>query len=707
VTIQQRLMALIVASTLVIAGLLTWQQASSRLTAIEAHLRDKARTYSELAGNQVLSAVAFSDRETAREVLQGLGADRDVTSVTLLGANDVELYAFGSPSARHAGHVVASQRRVISETPVVSLEGPKGVLVVELSTDAIEVARSRVIEIALIAGGIALAFSTILAWLIARGIARRLRAIGTVVTAVAAGDLEQPPIDIRRRDEIGVLAAAFNAMVDQLKQLLARVRDLARKEQDRLEALVAERTDALEARTRQMRLVFDHVDQGLLVVDLDGSIAPDHSGVVEGWLGEMPASHQIVDVVQRCSPARAAWFALAWSSLRDDLLPLELAVAQLPSRFEVGGRDLVWSYKPFELANGSTRILVVISDVTAERERARQEQRERETVSILGRALRDHTGFVESCAEIARLVTTIESGERASDEFARDVHTLKGVSALLDLVSIAQACHDLENARAEHDEAKCEDHIAAIVSRWRELAALAEPFLARSRDRIDVVEHDIVELETSIARGASSRELVQLVASWRAERAIERLSRIAELARSMATRVGKGPIEVAIECAQDLRFPPRLAPLWSALAHAVRNAIDHGIEPVEQRARSGKPRLPTLTLRAGVRGDDVVVEVADDGRGIDWDLVAAAARARGLACATRAELEAALFSDGVSTTVLVSELSGRGVGLSALRATVHSLGARASISSAHGLGTTLRIAWPREANTAFITAKAS
>jgi HPt (histidine-containing phosphotransfer) domain-containing protein/PAS domain-containing protein len=474
------------------------------------------------------------------------------------------------------------------------------------------------------------------------------------------------------------------------------IRDMLVTVDERAEELAQAQT-ALAARTHKMRLVFDQIDQGLLVVDLDGEIASDHSAVVDVWLGPMPESRRLVDLVRRFAPARADWFAFAWSSLGDGLAPPELAVMQLPASFEVAGRHLAWSYKPFVQPDGSPRVLLVITDRTAELAHAREERRERETISLLSRALRDRAGFVESCDETARLVAAIEVADGAPVSFVRDVHTLKGVAGMLELSSLADACQVLESSLAEGDAARVAAERAAIAVRWRELAGLAEPFLDRARGRLDVLDSDVAELEAALARGASSAELVQIMAGWRDERAIDRLARVAELARSVATRLGKDPIEVAIECTPNLRLPARLAPLWSAFGHAVRNAIDHGIEPSEVRAAAGKSHAARLALRAGVRGDELVVELADDGCGIDWDGVAVAAEARGLPAATRGDLEAALFADGVSTSPLVTETSGRGVGLAALRAAVDSLGARTAIASSTGRGTTLQIAGPYRA----------
>jgi two-component system, chemotaxis family, sensor kinase CheA len=692
VTIQQRLMALIVASTLIIVAVLTSLFASSRMYEIEAKLHGKAATYSQLVGHQLMSAVAFSDRETAREVLGGLANDDDIASVQLLGASDVVLFKSGTPAWHGAGTIATD--RIIYTTPIVSLEGPAGTFVIELSTERASALRRHVLYVALLGGGIALACGVVMAWLIARGLARRLRAIGDVATAVAHGDLDQPPLDTSRRDEVGVLATAFNAMVAQLKQHIWRA-------QERLAKLVAERTDALEARTREMRLVFDQVDQGLLVVDLDGTIASDCSAAVERWLGKVPASRQLGELVRTCAPAQADWFAVAWGALADDILPLELAVTQLPARFEIGGRHLAWSYKPFD----GKRMLIVISDVTAELASARHEQGEREAVSLLGRALRDRAGFVESFTELERLVSAVARADADLIAYARDVHTLKGVAGLLELVSLADACHALETALAEADDEAAATQRRAIAVRWSELAELVAPFVAGARDRVDVLERELAELDAAIARNAAPAELMRLTVGWRHDRATDRLARIAELARTFADRLGKAPLEVVVECDPALRLSAELAPLWSTLAHAVRNAIDHGIEAADARVAAGKPRAGTLVMRASRSGGELAIEVSDDGRGIAWDRVAVLAAERGLPASTHAELEAVLFSDGVSTRDDVSEVSGRGVGLAALRATCEVLGARASIASVPGAGTTLRIVKPPRA--ARTTAKAS
>ncbi len=89
-----------------------------------------------------------------------------------------------------------------------------------------------------------------------------------------------------------------------------------------------------------------------------------------------------------------------------------------------------------------------------------------------------------------------------------------------------------------------------------------------------------------------------------------------------------------------------------------------------------------------------MLEIEDRGRGIDWDRIAASARARGLPTATQADLQDAMFADGLSTRSEITELSGRGVGLAAFRAACAELGGAITVTSARDVGTKLSITWP-------------
>ncbi len=138
--------------------------------------------------------------------------------------------------------------------------------------------------------------------------------------------------------------------------------------------------------------------------------------------------------------------------------------------------------------------------------------------------------------------------------------------------------------------------------------------------------------------------------------------------------------------------------LTDPLTHMLRNAIDHGLESPEARVRAGKPEEGTICLSANHRSGRVVIEIADDGAGIDREKVRSIAVARGLIEADTAleaeDIDNLIFRPGFSTAEQVSDLSGRGVGLDVVRRAVEKLGGRVSIASQPGIGTKITMSLP-------------
>jgi len=140
--------------------------------------------------------------------------------------------------------------------------------------------------------------------------------------------------------------------------------------------------------------------------------------------------------------------------------------------------------------------------------------------------------------------------------------------------------------------------------------------------------------------------------------------------------------------------------LGDPLVHLVRNALDHGLEPAGERTAAGKPATGVLEISAKHVGGNVVISVSDDGRGIDPAKVAAKAVARGLITPDQAEsvdqARAAelLFMPGFSTAETTSDISGRGVGMDAVRTTIRGLGGDVGFISELGRGTTAQIRLP-------------
>jgi two-component system, chemotaxis family, sensor kinase CheA len=175
--------------------------------------------------------------------------------------------------------------------------------------------------------------------------------------------------------------------------------------------------------------------------------------------------------------------------------------------------------------------------------------------------------------------------------------------------------------------------------------------------------------------------------------------RFPRLVRDLTTKLGKD-IELDLVGRETELDRTVVDSLGDPLVHLVRNSLDHGIEPPEVRIASGKPRTGTLTIAARHAGGSVVIEVRDDGRGVDPKAVARRAVERGLIdddTASHIDMKGAielLFAPGFSTAEVTSDISGRGVGMDAVRTKIRELGGEVLMDSVQGQGTSAQIRLP-------------
>lgn len=463
-----------------------------------------------------------------------------------------------------------------------------------------------------------------------------------------------------------------------------------------LEAKVAERTAELDGRNREMRLVFDHVEQGLVAVSLDGVMRSERSTAFDRWFGVPPTGARFDDQIRASDPATADWFSLGLQALAEGTLPEELLLDQLPRRMVRGDRTLRLAYTPIAGAGGSAerQLLIVMTDVTEQLARERMERDTQEMMRIFQRTTHDRAGVQQFFAEAAELVRQATEGGGSIEHDLRIVHTLKGNCRQFGLESLAEVCHEAESTMQDDGLPLAAEMRGRIQQRWQQIVALAPFARDERRSRIDVDERDLQALLDQLGARASYPELMRLAESWRLEPVALRFERLADRAHYTCERLGKPPAAVNIDAGGVRLDSARWAPFWAALVHAINNALDHGIEDPDTRIARGKPPTGTLWLTASREPVDghpeLRITLRDDGGGLDWARLAAQAAARGLAHATQEDLVEAIYADGVSTRVQVGSLSGRGVGMAALRATTSALGGRMEIQSEAGVGTTLK-----------------
>jgi two-component system, chemotaxis family, sensor kinase CheA len=194
-----------------------------------------------------------------------------------------------------------------------------------------------------------------------------------------------------------------------------------------------------------------------------------------------------------------------------------------------------------------------------------------------------------------------------------------------------------------------------------------------------------------------TRELKDSVMSMRAQQVNAVFQRMPRLVRELAVKTAK---KVKLELAGENTEVDRsiIERLGDPLTHIIRNSVDHGIELPADRAAAGKPEEGTIRLSAEHRGGRIVIEIRDDGAGINSDRVLQKARDRGLvspdAVLSDEEINNLIFLPGFSTAEKISDISGRGVGMDVVRRNIQDVGGRISLKSDRGKGMTIQLALP-------------
>ncbi|HOX06984.1 MAG TPA: chemotaxis protein CheA [Planctomycetota bacterium] len=275
----------------------------------------------------------------------------------------------------------------------------------------------------------------------------------------------------------------------------------------------------------------------------------------------------------------------------------------------------------------------------------------------------------------------VREGQASARDVAAALRAQKGPAA-------AQAVQVKETVKVDADrldrllDAIGELVIAeSMVSQSTELKSAASPQLERHLGQLDKITRELQEMGTSL-------RMVPVKATFQ---------KMARLVRDLAKKAGK-QIDF-ITGGEETELDKSVVDLiGDPLVHMIRNAVDHGVEPADERRRAGKPESGRIELRAFHKGGNIHIEMTDDGRGLQRDLILAKAREKGLLKSGETppdhEVFNLIFLPGFSTAKVVSDVSGRGVGMDVVRKNIEALRGAVDIQSQAGKGTTFTIRLP-------------
>jgi HPt (histidine-containing phosphotransfer) domain-containing protein len=466
-----------------------------------------------------------------------------------------------------------------------------------------------------------------------------------------------------------------------------------------LERKVEDRTRELRAKTRTIAAMLDGMQQGVFTVDEQLAVQPEYSRHLEQIAGSPElVGRPLGEVLFRGAELGADVLATNESALRFSFgssraianANAEHLIKEFSRPGPSGSRqhfELDWNWILGESAKVD-KVLVTARDVTLIRGLQRAAaQAEREIAlmtEILNAGLDEFRSFSDAARRSLRDAIGRVSGPQPLAEAAvrsvfRSVHTLKGHARALGLNQLVATAHAAEDACSAPGASTASasgpmsQALAALDLLLVEYEAIGERKLGRlwvgaderSKEAIRAIENALSQ--TSDRPSYPARALAQVKTALHRMNAVPLDQVLRETARvfpSLALELGK-----SVPCIEWQDDGTLLDGEWGqlvkdALVHSFRNSIDHGIETPEERARAGKSPQGKIALRTEREGGSLSIHLSDDGRGLPLDKLRSKTGQQDLADQALAE---AIFELGVSTAQQLTQISGRGVGMDAVR----------------------------------------
>lgn len=464
--------------------------------------------------------------------------------------------------------------------------------------------------------------------------------------------------------------------------------------------------------------MLDGLGQGLLFFDKTGICSTVHSKACLNLLEGNPAGKHIADVLKLSGNDHnniVDWVGLVFSS--DSAISFDDMREIAPNSYKHSSSFFIkLEYRPLSGSDGKIKnILVIATDLTKEQEAKKQVEETLSKAMATLRIARNRNYFLRFVAQFREIFmesdfTELKTTDPAFAQFKRDVHTIKGLSGTFHLDSLTKVLHafetDLNGAQGEIEDLLM-DYYYKLNENFNVSVQFAKTILGTEFESfgssVNVQNKKIFALATEIKQkieaGVNAEEISKmLVQSLIAVPVREIFANFNLQLQELADRSGKMVNNCLFVGENFIILPEKYEGVVISLVHVARNIIDHAIDEPEVRTQFGKLPKGYITVQTEKDGDNFTVSISDDGNGIDADVLriklADRIEQKELDAMSDEELIQHIFDDNISTKDSVTELSGRGVGMSAVKSEVEKLGGKVLVKSQLGKGTQLNITMP-------------
>ncbi|XGC79649.1 ATP-binding protein [Bdellovibrio bacteriovorus] len=485
-----------------------------------------------------------------------------------------------------------------------------------------------------------------------------------------------------------------------------------------LEQMVADRTRELSRLNQTMSALLDSLGQGFFIFNSDGKILDVSSKACETTVECKPEGKDIWDVL-KLPENKVEGFKKWMMTVFMEMLPFEDLAPLGPTTYPHSqNRNIALEYHPLRSSEGTMDgIVVVASDITSLVEAQKQAEREKEHAKLIINMIkskREIHRFIQESQELLISIREEVSKDSAPDTegLYRSLHTLKGGAALFSVKEVAESCHMAEGILNDLGQEWSQSNFIALRAKCFEIEEGFFKFLDETKEILgNSALSDERQIEVAISKlndiarkvgtlpggGQLAQELLLELAMEPVERFFEPYN---EVMLRLGEKVDKMVAPLKITHGNVMVIPEIYNSLFSTLVHAFRNAVDHGIELPDTRIDNGKPAEGhvevAIEIKPSQAGPQLAIKIIDDGGGIDPVKIREKLAKKMVDTRKKSDQEVIqhIFDSQFSTRDQVTEISGRGVGMDAIKYAAEELQGRVWVESTIGVGTCLFIEVP-------------
>lgn len=504
--------------------------------------------------------------------------------------------------------------------------------------------------------------------------------------------LAEKSVQIGSLVEVTILSFA---LADRLNQLRIGLKDANEKLAYQIEHV----EEQVLVKTRDIRSIMEPIPLGVFSIAGDHSIHKDYSKSVESMFhrSNIAGEHALsvlFDHALLSADKKDQMQAALTHAIGDDLLNFELNrqvfIDQIVMEWQGERRIYSLSWNPVCLDDQRIeKILVTVHDSTRLLALESEAEAQRRELSMIKKILdvppaRFHSFLRQAERLLQECLGIVDSAEKETAAWhimRMSLHTLKGTARALDFDELSDLCHSLEDMSAEGGT-HLKDELKKLDDRIMQYKSLAIEKLGRRFGTNDAIELPIQEVHgliQDLTRGTAQHLLTLEKAVYQPLE--ELLSQSLKCAHRLSLELGKPSPHIKLEAQGFGVTQEGHDALTGVFSHLIRNSLDHGLERDDVRRRKGKDPKGTLEVRVFTENGDCFIDFSDDGTGLDMEALRKKGEwlKRPLSQASAQEIGELIFVPELSTRDVVSNVSGRGLGLSAVRETLRRDGGDVSL----------------------------